>query len=141
MAYVITGATGHIGNNLARSLIQNHKEVVILTRRMDRAIEGLHAKFIVGDIFDDSFLDNHIRENDIVIHLAGVIDIKNNKMDETYKINYELTKKMVDICMNKNIERFIYFSSVGSQNHCFLGPFRIKNLHIIMLIFKQISAY
>ena len=42
MAYVITGATGHIGNNLARSLIQNHKEVVILTRRMDRAIEGLH---------------------------------------------------------------------------------------------------
>ena len=31
MAYVITGATGHIGNNLARSLIQNHKEVVILT--------------------------------------------------------------------------------------------------------------
>ena len=112
MAYVITGATGHIGNNLARSLIQNHKEVVILTRRMDRAIEGLHAKFIVGDIFDDSFLDNHIRENDIVIHLAGVIDIKNNKMDETYKINYELTKKLVDICMNKNIERFIYFSSV-----------------------------
>lgn len=95
MAYVITGATGHIGNNLARSLIQNHKEVVILTRRMDRAIEGLHAKFIVGDIFDDSFLDNHIRE-----------------MDETYKINYELTKKLVDICMNKNIERFIYFSSV-----------------------------
>ena len=104
MAYVITGATGHIGNNLARSLIQNHKEVVILTRRMDRAIEGLHAKFIVGDIFDDSFLDNHIRENDIVIHLAGVIDIKNNKMDETYKINYELTKKLVDICMNKNIK-------------------------------------
>lgn len=50
MAYVITGATGHIGNNLARSLIQNHKEVVILTRRMDRAIDGLHAKFIVGDI-------------------------------------------------------------------------------------------
>ena len=32
------------------------------------------------------------------------------------------------------------FGSVGSQNHCFLGPFRIKNLHIIMLIFKQISA-
>lgn len=33
------------------------------------------------------------------------------------------------------------FRVVGSQNHCFLGPFRIKNLHIIMLIFKQISAY
>ena len=33
------------------------------------------------------------------------------------------------------------FGSVGSQNHCFLGPFRIKNLHIIMLVFKQISAY
>ena len=46
MAYVITGATGHIGNNLARSLIQNHKEVVILTRRMDRAIEGLHANLL-----------------------------------------------------------------------------------------------
>lgn len=29
------------------------------------------------------------------------------------------------------------FGSVGSQNHCFLGPFRIKNLHIIMLILSK----
>ena len=85
MAYVITGATGHIGNNLAKSLIQNNKEVVILTRKIDDAIKGLDAKIIIGDIFEDSFLDNNIREKDIVIHLAGVIDIKNNKKDETYK--------------------------------------------------------
>lgn len=112
MAYVITGATGHIGNNLAKSLIQNNKEVVILTRKIDDAIKGLDAKIIIGDIFEDSFLDNNIREKDIVIHLAGVIDIKNNKKDETYKINYEGTKKLINICIHKNIERFIYFSSV-----------------------------
>lgn len=55
MAYVITGATGHIGNNLAKSLIQNNKEVVILTRKIDDAIKGLDAKIIIGDIFEDSF--------------------------------------------------------------------------------------
>lgn len=112
MAYIITGATGHIGNNVARFLINNNYDVKLLVRKIDKSIEHLNADIIVGNIFDEEFLLNNINENDVVIHLAGVIDIKNNKKEATLKINYEGTKKILDVSIKKNVRRFIYFSTV-----------------------------
>lgn len=112
MAYIITGATGHIGNNIARCLIDDNKEVTILTRRIDSSINNLQAKIVVGDIFDKKFLTDNITSEDIVIHLAGVIDIKNNQKEKTMNINFEGTKTILDICVLQKVKRFIYFSTV-----------------------------
>lgn len=112
MAYVITGATGHIGNNLVKKLIEQNKDVRILTRRVDESIVNLDVEYKIGNVFEYSFLLENINTNDIVIHLAGVIDIKNNKKEQTLKINYEGTKLITDICIQKNVKRYIYFSSV-----------------------------
>ncbi len=112
MAYIITGATGHIGNNLAKDLINHGKNVVILVRKIDESIANLNAKIVIGNLSDKSFLEKNIHEDDVVLHLAGVIDIKNNKPQETYQINYELTKTLFEVCEVKKIARFIYFSSV-----------------------------
>lgn len=40
MAYVVTGATGHIGNNLVKRLIGLNQKVRILTRRVDESIDN-----------------------------------------------------------------------------------------------------
>lgn len=111
MRYVITGSTGHIGNNLARYLINENKEVVLLVRKIDKSIDNLNANIIVGDVFNQEFLKCNIQEDDVVIHLAGIIDIKNNKLEETLKINYEGTKTILDIAINNHASRFIYFST------------------------------
>ena len=58
------------------------------------------------------FLLENINSEDVVIHLAGVIDVKNNKKEQTMKINYEGTKLITDICIEKKVKRYIYFSSV-----------------------------
>lgn len=112
MAYIITGSTGHIGNNIARKLINDGYDVILLVRKIDNSIRDLKAKIIVGNIFDKDFLNMNINEGDTIIHLAGVIDIKNNQKEQTLKINYEGTKTILDISVTKKIARFIYFSTV-----------------------------
>ena len=111
MAYIITGSTGHIGNNLIRELVKLNKNVKILTRRIDKSIENYETNCILGDIFNREFLVANIHKGDIVVHLAGVIDIKNNKKEETLKINYEGTRTILDVSIDKKVKQFIYFST------------------------------
>ena len=60
MAYIITGATGHIGNNLVRKLISLNQEVKVLVRKIDRSIENLPIEYCVGNIFNEEFLNKNI---------------------------------------------------------------------------------
>ena len=88
MAYVITGSTGHIGNNLVRMLCEKNEEVVALVRKTNKALADLKVKLVYGDLLDEKFLSANIHEGDIVVHLAGVIDVKNKLEKETYEVNY-----------------------------------------------------
>lgn len=112
MAYIITGATGHIGNNLVRKLVILNKEVKVLVRKIDKSIENLPIEYCVGNIFDEEFLNNHISSNDIVIHLAGIIDIKNKNKEQVYNINYHGANLIADICLKKKVRKYVFCSSV-----------------------------
>ena len=114
MAFIITGATGHIGNNLVKKLISLNKEVKVLVRKIDKSIENLPIKYAVGNVFNFDFLNNNITSEDIVIHLAGIIDIKNKNKEQVFKINYEGANLLTDICLQKNVKKYIYCSSVDA---------------------------
>lgn len=114
MKYVVTGATGHIGNTIVKYLVNNNKDVRVLVRKIDCSIKGLNIEYQVGDIFNEQFLALNIDKGDVVIHLAGIIDIKNKLEDETYRINYLGTKLIADIALQKGAKKFIYFSSVDA---------------------------
>lgn len=111
MAYVITGATGHIGNTIVKELVKENFDVRVLVRRVDESIKDLPVDYRIGDVFEERFLSSNINKGDTVIHLAGIIDIKNKLKEETYRINYLGTKLISDICLNKGVTKMIYFSS------------------------------
>ena len=114
MAYIITGATGHIGNNLVKKLVELKKEVKVLVRKIDQSINNLPIEYIVGNIFNQEFLNKNISSDDIVIHLAGIIDIKNKNKEQVFKINYEGANLITNICLQKNVKKYIYCSSVDA---------------------------
>lgn len=117
MKYIVTGATGHIGNNLVRLLLKNNEEVKVLVRREDDiAIKGLNCEKVVGNLNDLSFLEEQIEENAIVIHSAGLIDITNKLVDELISVNFSLTVNLVQTCIKKKIRKFIYISSTDAIN-------------------------
>lgn len=109
----ITGATGHIGNNLVRKLDKENIDFRILSRNIQRSIEDFTDKIIIGDVFSFDFLSKHLKANDTLVHLAAYINLKNDKHDFTDKINFEGTKMIADFCSNNNIY-LIYTSSTDA---------------------------
>ena len=116
----ITGATGHIGNNLVKLMAKKNLDFKILGRSVSKAIEDFKDKVIIGDIFNIDFLKENVNENDTLIHLAAYINLKNDKLELTDEINYLGTKRIVDFCIEKNIYLIFTSSTDVILNHDFL---------------------
>jgi len=109
--YVVTGATGHIGNNIVRHLVEHNENVRVLIRNNNQSLADLPIEVKVNSFFDIPFLDANILTDDIVIHSAGYIDLLNRDKMTTFRTNYQLTKRIVDLCLKKKV-RLVYISSV-----------------------------
>lgn len=107
---VITGASGHIGNNLVRLLIEKGISFKVLLRREGKELSGLDIEKYIGNLYSPDFYDAHINEGDTVIHLAGYIDLENKDYNQSYQANFEMTKIIADICLAKRA-RLIFSSS------------------------------
>lgn len=117
MKYIITGGTGHIGNNLARYLLSQNQQVKLLVRReLDPAIDDLDCEKVVIDLFNEEELLNSIEPDSIVVHCAAAIDIENKNIELLQEVNFNLTVRIVQTCIKKQIKKFIYLSSTDSIN-------------------------
>ena len=111
---IITGGSGHIGNVLARLLLKRGYEVGIIDRdpSSDPAISGLPVKFFQGDIRDKEFLLSTFKNADYVCHLAGLISIVPTKKNLLYDVNVEGTKFVTEACLEAEVKRLVYTSSI-----------------------------
>ncbi|MFH0992720.1 MAG: NAD-dependent epimerase/dehydratase family protein [bacterium] len=113
--YIITGATGHIGNNLTRIMLAAGEPVKILLRRKGEAVEGLAVEMAFGNVFDSDFLASHVGPGDVLIHLAALIDLSNKRTFDSLSINYQGAKTIADFCVAHDV-RLIFISSVDAIN-------------------------
>ena len=117
MKFVITGASGHIGNNLVRAINRDYPdfEVVVLTRRMvDKELAGTNCRQAIGDLFSQAFLSENIDSDSIVVHCAGFIDLTDKMIEETYRINLQMTQIILDVCLEIKVKKFIYIGSTDA---------------------------
>ncbi len=111
---LLTGATGHIGNVVARLLVEKGFKVTALIVKDENIepISDLNLNIVYGDVRDKSLLLSLIDENTVVFHLAGIINIGIKNIDLIYDVNVGGTKNIVDCCVEKNAKKLIYTSSV-----------------------------
>jgi len=109
--FIVSGATGHIGNNTVRYLLEQNESVRVLVRKKDVSLDNLDVDIKVSQTFDEQFLDTVISENDVIIHTAGYINLFNQDKMETFRTNVQLTKRIVNMCLKKHC-RLVYISSV-----------------------------
>lgn len=126
---IVTGATGHIGNNIVRYLLSKKLDVKILIRQTNASLEGLSCDQKVSSFFDDVFLNEHIQSHDVIIHCAAHIDLMNKDMMTSFRTNLQLTKRLVKIAKQKDC-RFVYLSTVDvipkSKNGLIKEPTNLK---------------
>ncbi|MBR4237663.1 NAD-dependent epimerase/dehydratase family protein [bacterium] len=111
MAYVITGATGHIGNNLVRLLLEKGETVKVIVRKIDESIKDLNVEYIIGSFTNEAILREAINPGDIVIHLAAHLDFHNKNWQVFDEINIKGTKTIAEISYELKARKFIFASS------------------------------
>ena len=124
---LITGGAGYIGSMLSTELIKlGHKVTVIDDLRYSEdSINHLffyeNFKFIKGDVRNKKLINFHIKKNEIIIPLAGLVGAplceKNKK--EAQEVNFDCVKHILSV-IKKN-QKIIYMNTnsgygIGKKN-------------------------
>ena len=112
MNIAVTGASGHIGANLCRELLQQGHSIRALVHRSDQGIKELPLEFVKGDLMDPSSLSLLVRDIDVVFHLAAVISIQVKKKEEIFEKNVGGTQNILKAAQKEEVKKFIHFSSI-----------------------------
>jgi dihydroflavonol-4-reductase len=111
---IVTGASGHIGNVLVRTLLKKGLDVKVIDLDPDNdpVLKPLNLKMYKGDIRDLDFLTKTFQGADTVIHTAGIVSITPWKKKLMNAVNVQGTRNVVQACLRNNVKRLVYTSSV-----------------------------
>jgi dihydroflavonol-4-reductase len=112
--WLVTGATGHVGNVLVRKLLERGEKVraMILPGECRESISGLEIEAIDGDVLDLDSVFRSMRGVKGIFHLAGVISIMPGTNPFVRKVNVDGTKNILRAAMESGIRKLIYTSSI-----------------------------
>ena len=114
---VVTGASGLVGGNLVRALLQQGRPVRALVHRDHRALDGLDVETVSADLTDPSSLHKAFRGAEIVYHLASSISISMGNWNELERVNVTGTRNVIEACLGNNVRRLLYFGSIHAYEH------------------------
>jgi dihydroflavonol-4-reductase len=111
---LVTGATGHIGNVLVRTLLDQGKKVrALIWRGEDTSpINGLDVELVQGDVLDPASLEPAMHGVETVYHLAGIISIMPGRNPFVWRVNVEGTRNVLAASRYARVRRLIYTSSI-----------------------------
>ena len=113
---LLTGATGLLGNAIARALIADGRSVRALVRSLDNAalVVPRGCELVPGDITDPESLGTAVRGCSVVYHAAGLPE--QWLADETTfaRVNVEGTRNLVRAALTGGIEKFVYTSTIDT---------------------------
>ena len=116
--FLVTGATGHLGNTIVRMLVQKGLSVrgFVLPGDKTGALDDVRIPLFYGDVTRkeslESFFSGIDPEETIVIHTAGIVSIQTKVDDRLHAVNVGGTRNICDVCAQMNIGKLIYVSSV-----------------------------
>lgn len=120
---LITGGAGFIGSNLAKALVkeEDNKVVVVddLSMGQIENLEGLDLRFIEHDITDKEFMHHLLREYkfDYIFFLAAVASVADSveRPLETHAVNQEAVLDTLEFIHHNQLplKRFLFTSSAA----------------------------
>lgn len=115
MRAFLTGGTGFVGANVARSLLnQNYtvKALVRPTSRLDN-LQGLDVERVTGDL-NDPELYTKMQDCQVLFHVAAHYSLWRKDQALLYQHNVAGTRNILACARQAGIERTVYTSSVAA---------------------------
>jgi dihydroflavonol-4-reductase len=114
MKILITGATGLLGNNLVRLLLQSGRTVRAFVRQQgDRSLSGLDVTTTVGSVEDPVAVARACENIDLIVHAAGDVHIGWTGRERQFAVNAQGTQNVVEAAQAAKA-RLIHVSSVNA---------------------------
>ena len=116
--YILTGAAGHLGQNLVQELLKENCEIRGFLLPTDKMVDLTNKNFKVyyGDVLDQKSLSDLFASNSedelYVIHSAAIVSISSRFNKKMYRVNVEGTKNMIEQAKLHHVKKFVYISSV-----------------------------
>jgi dihydroflavonol-4-reductase len=112
MSVLVTGASGHIGNNVVRQLLARGRKVRVLVHSESASLDGLDVERRSGDILDRSTLDDAFSGIEVVYHFAAMVSIIPKEGPRATRTNTLGPRNVVDACLAHRVRRLVHASSV-----------------------------
>ena len=125
----LTGGTGLVGAHILLKLTESGQKVKALKRKRSSltVIKNIFSHYkktdllksiewIEGDLLDLFSLQEGIKGCNTVIHCAAIVSFNPRDFKKMMKINVEGTANIVNICLENNIDKLAYISSIATLN-------------------------
>ena len=115
--YLVTGATGFLGRAVSEELVRRKPQVPALVLHDDPYTDLLpkEVRTVIGDVCDKSSLSDFFADADsrtCVIHCAGIVSVASRPGPRLYQVNVGGTWKVLRQCMEHDVGKMVYVSSV-----------------------------
>ncbi len=113
---LVTGATGFVGNAVARLLIKKGRDVRVLARKSSnhKLLQNLDAEVVYGDLRDSDSLKQALNNCEELYHVAAQYTFYNPNPKDIYDSNVQGTHNILKAALQRNLTRVVYTSTVGA---------------------------
>ena len=140
MTTLITGATGHLGANLVRRLLEDGHTARVLVRRggNDSALDGLKVERVYGDLRDPAALAAAVRGCRHIHHCAAMLSTTSGNEREIFDCNVIGTRNLLRAALEAGVARVVVSGSLSAVGH---DPARPSDESVPFYPFEKLPPY
>ncbi|RMF15791.1 MAG: NAD-dependent epimerase/dehydratase family protein [Candidatus Dadabacteria bacterium] len=118
MKVLVTGATGFIGNHVARMCLEQGDEVraMVLPGEDRSPLKGLDVEIVEGDLLKPETLGKAVEGVEGIYHLAAIYAVWTKDPTLQYRVNVDGTRALFEEALKrkKEIRKIVFTSSIAA---------------------------
>ncbi len=116
MKSFVTGASGFIGNELTKALLERGDEVSVVVRSPEKLnLEHPRLSVFEGDLHSLETIERAMKNSDAVFHLAAYANIWSRDKLLAYRTNVIGTKNILNAALKNKVKKLVFTSSAATM--------------------------